>query len=83
MQIRDLTQARGPDKSICPSEVARAVAGKDEKQWRLLMKSIKSVAVELARAGVIQITRKGAPVDIDNFKGIYRLSLPKKPTDPD
>ena len=72
-----LLSKRGTGKTICPSEAARDIAGKDEKKWRLLMKPIKQVAVALALENKIQITRKRKPVDPLAFKGIYRLSLPK------
>lgn len=71
-----LVDARGSGKSICPSEVARALAGADETEWRRLMKSIRAIAVDLARAGEIEITRKGKPVDPNAFKGVYRLRRP-------
>jgi hypothetical protein len=32
--------------------------------------------VHLARDGQIEITRKGQPVDPNNFKGVVRLRLP-------
>ncbi|MEO0497894.1 MAG: DUF3253 domain-containing protein, partial [Pseudomonadota bacterium] len=60
-------------KSICPSEVARHLAGKDEKAWRLLMKPVRVQAVALAHEGEVTITRKGKPVDPDNFRGVYRI----------
>ena len=69
-----LLSERGTGKTICPSEAARDIAGKDEKKWRLLMKPIKQVAVALALENKIQITRKRKPVDPLAFKGIY-LSL--------
>ncbi|MEM1040122.1 MAG: DUF3253 domain-containing protein [Pseudomonadota bacterium] len=67
---------RGAGKSICPSEVARAMAGHNEKDWRLLMKPIRAAAVALANEGAIAITRKGKPVDPSAFKGVYRLTVP-------
>ncbi|WP_420409240.1 DUF3253 domain-containing protein [Hoeflea sp.] len=68
---------RDPGKSICPSEAARNLAGPDEKQWRLLMKPIRQVAVDMAKAGEIRILRKGKDVaDPDDFRGVYRLALP-------
>ena len=73
-----LLSERSTGKTICPSEAARDIAGKDEKKWRLLMKPIKQVAVALALDKEIQITRKRKPVDPLAFKGIYRLSLPEK-----
>jgi hypothetical protein len=71
---------RDPGKSICPSEAARNLAGPDEKQWRLLMKPIRQVAVEMAKAGEIRILRKGKDVaDPEGFRGVYRLALPGSP----
>lgn len=74
--ILGLAAARGPGKSICPSEAARAIAGQDEKQWRLLMKPLRAEAVAMAREGRIVILRKGKPVDPGSFKGVYRIALP-------
>ena len=71
-----LTAERGSGKSICPSEAARAIAGSDEKQWRLLMKPLRAQAVVMAKAGEVVILRKGKPVDPDDFKGVYRLASP-------
>jgi len=74
--ILTMVAERGASKSICPSEVARAMAGQNEKEWRLLMKPIRAAAVALANEGGIAITRKGKPVDPNAFKGVYRLTLP-------
>lgn len=71
--MRELVAARGPGKTICPSEVARAVAGPDEKNWSRLMQPVRRVAVRLAKAGEATITRKGKPADPDDFKGVYRI----------
>ena len=71
--ILSMLGARGAGKTICPSEVARAIAGQDEKQWRLLMKPIRAEAVRLAGEGRLTIRRKGKLVDPANFKGIYRI----------
>lgn len=73
--IRTVADEGGIGKSLCPSEVARALAGKDEKAWRLLMKPIRAVAVRMAEEGEIRLTRKGKPVDPRAFKGIYRITL--------
>lgn len=69
---------RGPAKTVCPSEVARDLAGSNETIWRLLMKPIRREAVRLAKEGEIVIRRKGQIVDPDAFKGIYRLALRAK-----
>lgn len=76
--IMDLLAQRGNDKTISPSDVARAIAGTDEKQWRLLMKPIRARAILLAGQNDIVILRKGKPVDPENFKGVYRLGLAPK-----
>ncbi len=76
-KVYDLARQRGSDKTICPSEVARSIAGSDEKEWRKLMKPIRATAVAMAKAGLIDIRRKGKPVDPDNFKGIYRIGIAK------
>lgn len=76
--IQKLVAERGTGKSACPSEVARALAGSDEKQWRLLMKPIRKIAVAMANDGHIVITKKGKPVDPNDFKGVYRLTTGSK-----
>lgn len=74
--IEAMVAERAADKTVCPSEVARAIAGPDETKWRLLMPPIRAEAVRLAKAGRIAIKRKGRVVDPDDFKGIYRLAPP-------
>lgn len=78
-KIAELIAMRGAGKTISPSDVARALAGSDEKKWRLLMKPIRARAVLLAEQQEIAIIRKGKPVDPANFKGVYRLgAMPSK-----
>lgn len=69
--------ARGVDKSICPSEVARALApGHVPDDWRGLLTGVRRAARELARAGRIEILRKGHAVDPGaEIKGVIRLRL--------
>jgi antitoxin (DNA-binding transcriptional repressor) of toxin-antitoxin stability system len=74
--IRDailrLAAARGPDKSICPSEVARDLA----ETWRPLMGPVRAEAVALAREGRLVILRHGRPVaDLDALRGVIRLRI--------
>jgi hypothetical protein len=64
-------------KSLDPTEIARQLAGTDEKIWRLLMIPIRRVAVGLAKDGRAAILRKGKVVDPEDFKGVYRIG-PKK-----
>lgn len=65
---------RGPDKSICPSEVARAL----EPDWRTLMTAVRRAAIRLAEAGRIDILRKGKPVTAEEVRGVIRLRLHKE-----
>ncbi len=74
--ILDLLNASGADKSISPFDAARALVGSDEKQWSRLMKPLRAVAVEMAKAGELEIRRKGKIVDPADFRGVYRLALP-------
>lgn len=71
--ILALVHRRGPGKTICPSEAARALAPDD---WRALMKPLRGEAVALALAGDVAILRKGRPVDPLDFKGAFRIGLP-------
>ena len=72
-QMLLLLDKRGTDKSICPSEVARALA--DESDWRALMEPVRLVARKLARQGDLLITQRGEPVDPDDFKGPVRIRI--------
>jgi hypothetical protein len=59
--------------SICPSEAARRLAmGAD---WHPLMESVRMAARRLQRAGRIEITQQGRPVNPDRAKGPIRLRL--------
>jgi hypothetical protein len=82
-EILRLVEARGPGKSICPSEVARAFAEQRRKPtdppdlWRRYLAPVRQQAKNLARQGRIAILRKGKPVDPTvPVKGVVRLSLP-------
>ncbi len=74
--ILRLTEARGPQASVCPSEVARAL----EPEWRRLMASVRGAAIRLAAAGRIEILRKGKPVTSGTVKGVIRLRVRTDPT---
>jgi Protein of unknown function (DUF3253) len=68
----------GHEKSFCPSEAARRIAGDHPDQWGPMMQPIRKSAVLLAQAGRLIILRKGKPVDPLDFKGVYRLTLPRE-----
>ena len=67
-EMRRQLEARGPEKTICPSEVARAL-GKTEEEWRPLMQPVRAVATKLADANQLEITQRGARVDPHNYRG--------------
>lgn len=68
--ILALVQQRGPEKTICPSEVARALGGEDWRDW---MNEVRSQGVELVRTGDIVITQKGNIIPPDRIKGPIRF----------
>ena len=61
---------RGPEKSLCPTDVARAVS---TENWRPLLGAVRKVAADLARQGKIEILRKGKPINPDDMRGVIRL----------
>ena len=68
--ILTLVEARGPGKTICPTDAARAV---DPENWRKHLSEVRAVAVKLALAERISVYRKGRVVDPRAFRGVYRL----------
>ncbi|WP_077000781.1 DUF3253 domain-containing protein [Variovorax sp. KK3] len=70
--IWTLLDARSPTSSICPSDVARALAA-DEKSWRALMPEIRRVAAALSDEGALKVTRGGVVVDAMAGGGPIRL----------
>ena len=67
--ILALTAQRGSAKSICPSEVARAL----RPDWQPLLGEVRRAACRLAAAGQIDILRKGHVVAPAEVKGVIRL----------
>ena len=74
-EILRLCALRGAGKSICPSEVARALAA-EEQVWRRLMPEIRLIGHVLAEEGGIAILQKGERADTDRIKGPIRFALP-------
>jgi hypothetical protein len=66
------TAARGAGRSVCPSEVARAVEPAD---WRALMPAVRAAAAALAADGAIRVTQGGREVDAATARGPIRLSV--------
>jgi hypothetical protein len=69
--ILRLLDAAGTGRTVSPTDAARALV--PGAQWHVLMPAVRRAAIKLALAGRIVITRKGKPVDPNDFKGVYRL----------
>ena len=71
--ILRLAGERGPSKTICPSDAARAIGG---DAWRDLMPDARETARELAREGSVDITQKGVALDPDaQWRGPIRIRI--------
>ena len=73
-----LIAERGPDKTVDPTEAARALGGDHPDGWGPLMQPIRRIAVALAEQGRVVILRKGKPADPRTLKGVYRLAAPRQ-----
>lgn len=72
--ILDLLEQRAP-KTICPSDVARAVGPADG--WRELMDPVREAAQRLVEQGRLEVTQKGEVVDLRTVRGPVRLRRPE------
>jgi Protein of unknown function (DUF3253) len=69
---------------ISPNEIAQNIARDRAKEgspsdfWRKFLTAVRQQAIHLARNGRIEIVRKGKAVDPNDFKGLYKLRLPRK-----
>ena len=78
-EILRQTAALAPGRSLCPSDIARALNPRAEPDtWQRLMTPVRQAAVKLAEQGRIAILRKGKPVPPDQVRGVIRLSLPRE-----
>lgn len=73
--IKRLLDERGPDKTICPSEAARAVGGAG---WRDLMPDAREAAARMAGRGELVVTQRGERVDALKARGPIRLGRAKR-----
>lgn len=73
--ILSLAAETGDAGTVSPTEVAQALLPPD--QWQRALPLVRRVAVSLAREGRLMIFRKGKPVDPEEFRGVYRLGLPR------
>ena len=77
--------AQKPGASVTPEQAARAIAEarrmpKDPLDlWRKYLSAVKQQAIHLARAGRVEVLRKGRPVeDPAHVKGVVRYRLPEQ-----
>jgi uncharacterized protein DUF3253 len=78
--IFELCNGAGAGRTVGPIEAAQAYAaarGEGELGWRAHLAQVRSAAIRLAEAGRIVIYRKGKPADPHDFRGVYRLGLPR------
>lgn len=69
--ILRLARERGPTKTICPSDAARAIGG---DSWRDVMDAAREIARHLAKEGEVEITQQGVLVDPDApWRGPIRI----------
>ena len=73
-RVLEMLAARARTSTICPSDVARAVAPDD---WRPLMEPVRQAARRLVQRGEVEITQKGSVVDPSTAKGPIRIRLPR------
>lgn len=82
-KIFALLASRRNGATICPSEVARALA-LDDGAWREWMPQVRQVAHALVVDARLVVTRHGMPVDAMQPGGPIRLGLPPaSPKTPD
>ena len=68
----EMCQAAGVDGAVRPEDIARAIY---PEQWQTLLKRIRLMAKQQARAGNLIILRKGEPADPDDVKGLIKLRI--------
>ena len=66
-----LAEHRSPGRTICPSDVARAVGG---ERWRTVMETVRDVVRDLARTGEVEVLQRGEVLDPDGgWRGPIRI----------
>ena len=66
----------GSHGTLSAPEIAQAIH--PDGDWHSLLLQIRRAAVALAQRGRLVIYRKGKPVDPNDFRGVYRLGLPRQ-----
>lgn len=65
-------RGRQQQPTICPSDVARTIAGED---WRGSLQLVRDVAAELVAQGSLRVLQRGREVSVQVAKGPIRLAL--------
>lgn len=73
-RIAAALQSRGPGKTVCPSEIARALAG-DGSDWRGRMAEVHGAVDALLADGAIALSWKGEWLAVRD--GPYRIAWPE------
>ena len=68
-----LLESRKAGATICPGDIARAVARDLNCEWRDLMRPVRYVAGVMVEEGLIEVTQHGVAVSIDHARGPIRL----------
>lgn len=71
--IKALLEDRGPEKTICPSEVPRKLLDDD---WRDEMETVHEAVEELHAEQAIAVLQNGEEVDPTMASGPVRLAIP-------
>jgi len=74
-----LRRAGGPPSApatLSAPEITHVI--QPDGDWHGLLMPIRRAAVALAQTGRIVIYRKGKPADPNDFRGVYRLGLPRQ-----
>ncbi|TCT02438.1 DUF3253 domain-containing protein [Aquabacter spiritensis] len=74
--ILALAREIGPDRTLSPIDAAQRLMPGDD--WQRALPEVRRTAIRLACDGRLMIYRKGKPVDPLDFRGVYRLGLPRE-----
>jgi len=73
--VRALLRSRRQGSTICPSDVARIVGGRD---WRSILPAVRDRAVSMAQQGMLEILRRGRIVTTKPTEGVLRYRRPAR-----
>jgi hypothetical protein len=76
----ELLRQRAQGATVCPSEVARLVAG---DEWRGRMEDVRAAARLLEAQGLVEITQAGRVVDPSTARGPVRVRATRALLTPD